>query len=364
MLKYAGIDFGNDSIKLVLENQKSPLVIPNVISSGYSRQILQEEESPLKALDVIVNSHALSNNNLRYFVGELAIEDEDKSELEETENKAESDQSLIVALTSLAYMGLVNTQRAVQDEQLEIEYILGTGLPVRSFVKYHEVLRNKLIGQHEVTFISTPKLQNKKVKLNIRDAYVSIEGAAAIYHIATHDNLEIKDPELYEGCIGVCEIGALTTDFPVIKQMNIDNRFSYGEQMGMANYLDSIIRDVEDRYDYSFPSRAKIVQRIKEQNYMIQKIGEGQSDIKPIVDHYFNRASKRIVELIKKRWKKYPDIQQFYVIGGGAIALNPYLLEEAGSMKLHFVEESELLNVLGYLKLARKNLASSIDRPS
>ena len=198
--------------------------------------------------------------------------------------------------------------------------------------------------------------QNRKVKLHIKKAVVSIEGAAALYHMATYDSLQVKDEQLYRGCIGICEIGALTTDFPVIKNMNIDNQFSTGEQFGLGMYLDGIIRDVEDQYGYRFPSRAKLVGRIRNDDMIIQRIGEGQANIKPIVDTYFTRAAQRIFELIKKRWNKYPDIECFYVIGGGAAALRPYLIQAAGDVKLRFVDNSELQNVHGYLKLAKQRL--------
>ncbi|WP_223192363.1 hypothetical protein [Paenibacillus sedimenti] len=46
MNKLAGIDIGNDSIKLVLDGAKEPLVIPNIIAPGYERHILQEEDAP------------------------------------------------------------------------------------------------------------------------------------------------------------------------------------------------------------------------------------------------------------------------------------------------------------------------------
>jgi plasmid segregation protein ParM len=357
MIKLAGIDIGNDSIKLVLDGSREPLIIPNIVAPGYDRHILQEEDSPIKALDVMVYSPALAHNNQRYFVGLLASEHEDNIELEETDNKALSDQSLVVALTALAYAGI--TGQSIGTASFggdEVEYVIGTGLPVRSYAKYHASFEQRLVGEHEVTFLTTPQLRGRKVKVIIRRAVVSIEGAAALYNLATHDSLQVRDEEIYNGCIGVCEIGALTTDLPVVNRMNIDNHFSYGEQMGLANYLDLIIRDVEDAYGYTFPSRVKLAQRIKDRNYTIQRIGEGQMDIKPIVDQYFGRAAVRIVDLIKKRWKKYPDIQCFYVIGGGAAALKPYLLEAAGPIRLRFVAESELQNMYGYLKVARSRI--------
>jgi plasmid segregation protein ParM len=361
MIKLAGIDIGNDSIKLVLDGSREPLVIPNIIAPGYERHILQEEDSPWKALDVMIYSPSLSQRNQRYFVGQLALEHEDNLELEDTDNKAISDQSLIVALTALAYQGLVgqalNPGYGTVDE---VEYTLGTGLPVRAFAKYNQQFEQRLLGEHEVTFLSTPQFHNRKIKVSIRKVAVSIEGAAAMFHLATHESLQVKDEEIYNGCIGVCEIGALTTDFPVIKRMAIDNHFSHGEQIGVATYLDAVIRDVEDAYGYVFPSRAKLVQRIKNREFTIQLLGEGQVDIRPIVDQHFRRAALRMIEMIKKRWRKYPDIQCFYVIGGGASALKPYIQEAAGSLKLRFANESEFLNMYGYLKVAKSRLNQTV----
>ncbi|SFL11437.1 plasmid segregation protein ParM [Paenibacillus sp. 1_12] len=357
-MKLAGIDIGNDSIKVVLDGVREPLMIQNIVAPGYERHIFQEEDSPLKALDVVVHSPRLSKNNQRYFVGLLAMENEDSMELEETDNKAVSDQSLVVALTALAYAGLVSQSATANGygNIEEVEYTLGTGLPVRSYSYYNKMFEDRLVGEHEVTFLTTPTLRNRKVKVSIRRAIISIEGAAALFHMATHDNLQVRDEELHQGCIGICEIGALTTDFPVINKMSIDNQFSTGEQIGMATYLDSIIRDVEDQYGYRFPSRAKLVQRIKKNDFTIRRIGEGQSSMKQVVDLYFSRAANKIVDLIKKRWKKHPDIQCFYVIGGGAAALRSYIVEAAGPIKLRFVDESELLNVNGYLKLAKNKI--------
>jgi plasmid segregation protein ParM len=361
MIKLAGIDIGNDSIKLVLDGSREPLIVPNVVAPGYDRHILQEEDSPEKALDVTVNSPSLAQRNQRYFVGLLAVEHEDNMELEETDNKALSDQSLIVALTALAYAGITGSGYAQSGYGGdEVEYVIGTGLPVRTYAKFHEAFEQRLVGEHEVTFLTTPQLSGRRVKVIIRRAVVSIEGAAALYNLATLDSLQVRDDELYYGCIGVCEIGALTTDLPVVKRMNIDNHFSYGEQFGLANYLDLIMRDVEDAYGYRFPSRAKLVQRIKDRNFIIQMLGEGQVDIRNIVEPYFQRAATRIAELIRKRWRKYPDIQCFYVLGGGAAALKPYLQEAAGSMKLRFVTDSELQNMYGYLKVARSRMNQAV----
>lgn len=108
MTKLAGIDVGNDSIKVVLDGSTTPLMVPNIVTPGYDRHILQKEDAALKALDVIVYSPSLKQNNRRWFVGTLATELEDNYELEETDNKALSDQSLIVALTALAYAGIAS----------------------------------------------------------------------------------------------------------------------------------------------------------------------------------------------------------------------------------------------------------------
>jgi plasmid segregation protein ParM len=359
MIKLAGIDIGNDSIKLVIDGEQETIMVPNIVAPGYERAILQEEDSPLKGLDVMVHSPRLARSNQRFFIGQLAMENADNVELEDMDNKALSDQSLIVALTALAYAGISGQNQSGSSFNStfdEVEYVLGTGLPVRTYAKFHKVFEDRLVGEHEVTFLTTPQLRNRKVKVTIRKAVISVEGAAALFHLATHDNLQVKDEELYYGCIGICEMGALTTDFPVLKRMSIDNQFSTGEQIGLAMYLDYIIHDVEDTYGYRYPSRTKLTQRIKKAEYTIQRVGEGQANIKPIVDAYFTRAAQRIVDLIKKRWKKYPDIECFYVLGGGATALKPYIIELSNSMRLRFVEDSDLQNVYGYLKMAKSKV--------
>ncbi|TVY02940.1 ParM/StbA family protein [Cohnella terricola] len=361
MFRLAGIDIGNDSVKLVVNETSEPIIIPNIVSPGYERHILQEEDAPLKALDVMVYSPSLKKKGQRYFVGQLASEDQDNAELEETDNKATSDQSLIVALTALAYASITNAANTLQPGQTidQAEYVIGTGLPVRAYARYHQIFEERLVGEHEVTFLSTPKLRGRTIRINIRRAIISIEGAAALFHMATHENLQVRDEELYYGCIGICEMGALTTDFPVVKRMSIDNQFSTGEQLGLASYLDSIIRDVEDQFGYRFASRTKLIQRIRKQEFIIQRVGEGQADIRPIVQNYFGRAAQKIVDLIRKRWKKYPDIQCFYVLGGGAAALKPYILDVAENMRLRFVDNSELQNVYGYLKLAKNKTSQA-----
>ncbi|MFC5471435.1 hypothetical protein ACFPPD_22350 [Cohnella suwonensis] len=361
MLKLAGIDIGNDSVKLVVNGGSEPVIVPNIVSPGYERHILQEEDSPLKALDVMVYSPKLKKKNQRYFVGLLASEDQDNAELEETDNKATSDQSLVVALTALAYASVTSVAYSLQPGQTidQVEYVIGTGLPVRTYARFHQQFEERLVGEHEVTFLSTPKLRGRTVRINIRRAVVSIEGAAALFHMATHENLQVRDEELYHGVIGICEMGALTTDFPVVKRMSIDNQFSTGEQLGLASYLDYIIRDVEDQFGYRFPSRTKLIQRIRRNEFHIQRVGEGQADIRQIVDNYFGRAAQKIVDLIRKRWKKYPDIQCFYVLGGGAAALKPYILDAADNMRLRFVDDSELQNVYGYLKLAKNKTSQT-----
>ncbi|GGH12788.1 ParM/StbA family protein [Paenibacillus segetis] len=362
MIRFAGIDVGNDSVKLVVDGSQQPIIIPSVVSPGYDRHVLQEEDSPIKALDVRIYSPKLKKKNERYFVGLLAMEDQDNSELEETDNKATSDQSLVVALTALAFAALTGkTYSSTEGGKEEVEYIIGTGLPVRTFVSFHTIFEERLVGEHEVTFLSTPELRGKTVRVNIRRAVVSVEGAAALFHLATNDNLQIRNEELHSGVIGVCEIGALTTDFPVVKRMNIDNQFSTGEQFGLATYLDAIIRDVEDQFGYRFASRAKLIQRIRNREFTIQRVGEGKADIRPIVDVYFGRAAQKLVDLIKKRWKKYPDIECFYVLGGGAAALRTYMVDSAGNMRLRFEENSELLNVHGYLKLAKNKAVPAVN---
>lgn len=359
MVRSIGLDIGNDSIKLVMEGGR--LAIPNIVAPGSPRNLLREEDNVLEALDVEVFSRSLTGGWKQFFVGELAVEDEDNLEMSELENKVESEQSLIVTLVALAVTALSKSESFTENPVVE-EFVIGSGLPIRQYAKYKDALIQRLEGEHEVKFVSTPKYRGRTVRIIIKKVTVGIEGAAAILNIATNDDLSVKDETAYHGTVGVCEIGALTTDFPIMKKLQPDNRFSHGEYFGIASYLDAIRQDVYDKFGYNFQSRAKLIKRIRESSYLINLVGERRADIKPVVDEHFRRAAVRVVELIQKRWAKYPDAQAFYVLGGGAGALRPYIEERThGKLPLRFVNDSEWMNAAGYLKMLNNRGMNSED---
>lgn len=363
MVRSIGLDIGNDSVKLVMEGGR--LAIPNIVAPGSPRNLLREEDNVLEALDVEVYSRSLTGGWKHYFVGELAVEDEDNMEMSEVENKVESEQSLIVTLVALAVTELSRSE-SFTENPLIAEYVIGTGLPIRQFSRYREAFIQRLEGEHEVKFVTTPKYRGRTVRIVVKKVTVGIEGASAILNIATNDDLSVKDEMAYYGTVGICEIGALTTDFPIMKKLQPDNRFSHGEYFGIASYLDAIRQDVYEKFGYNFQSRAKLVKRIRESSYLINLVGERRGDIKPIVDEHFKRASFRIVDLIQKRWTKYPDAQAFFVLGGGATALRSYIEEQThGKLPLRFVNDSEWQNAAGYLKMLKnQGITEPIDKPS
>lgn len=351
MVRSVGLDIGNDSVKLVLDGGR--LAIPNIVAPGSPRNLLREEDNVLEALDVEVYSRSLTGGWKHYFVGELAVEDEDNLEMSEIENKVESEQALLVTLVTLAVAAL-NRAEPFAENPLVAEYVVGTGLPIRQFARYREKLIQRLEGEHEVKFLTTPKYKGRTVRVVVKKVTVGIEGAAAVFNLATGDDLSVKDETAYYGTVGVCEIGSLTTDFPIMKKLQPDNRFSHGEYFGIASYLDAIRQDVYEKFGYNFQSRAKLAKRVRESSYLINLIGERRADIKPIVDEHFRRAAIRVVDLIHKRWTKYPDAQAFYVLGGGAAALRPYIEEIThGKLPLRFVGDSEWQNAAGYLKMLK-----------
>lgn len=363
MVKSIGLDIGNDSVKLAMEGGR--LSIPNIVAPGSPRNLLREEENVLEALDVEVYSRSLTGGWRHYFVGDLAVEDEDNMEMSEIDNKVESDQALIVSLVALAVAALSRSD-SFTDNPLVAEYAIGTGLPIRQFARYREAFIQRLEGEHEVKFVSTPKYRGRTVRIIVKKVAVGIEGAAAILNIATQDDLSVKDEMAYYGTVGVCEIGALTTDFPILKKMQPDNRFSHGEYFGIASYLDAIRQDIYEKFGYHFQSRAKLAKRIRESSYLINLVGERRGDIKPIVDEHFKRAAVRVVDMIQKRWAKYPDAQAFYVLGGGAGALRPYIEDLTHSkLPLRFVNDSEWQNAAGYLKMLKNQAYSdSLEKSS
>ncbi|MEK4031399.1 ParM/StbA family protein [Pseudobacillus sp. FSL P4-0506] len=328
-MRLASVDIGNDAVKAYLNGLQETLYIPNVIAELPDRTIVEMEKEPLNALHVEVQSSALKETSKRFAVGKLASKYPNNDELTPENDKSSSDQPIVLLLTTLA----IDATRHFEEHDgiIEATYILSTGLPLDETKReLNKVFRKKLkSGQHQVTFLKTPELEGKTVRIKFEQVLVNTEGFAAYIDLTTNDDGSTKNEELIGKTILINDIGGLSTDSAIItKEAEVDNEYSDGIKQGVSTYLDNIIRKVYKEYKYTIKSRRALVEIITnedpEEQYYIWKDGNRIS-IKALIDSELMILAKEEYKLIKNLWRSVPDIRLAYQIGGGSVILRPYL---------------------------------------
>ncbi|MBK5463442.1 ParM/StbA family protein [Peribacillus sp. TH27] len=367
MARFVSIDIGNDAVKGFLGDLETRLYIPNVIANVQDREIVEMEKNPLNALHVEITSSALKNKNGSFAVGKLASKYPNNDELTPDQDKADSDQPVIMLLTSLAYDAV--GQFTEEDGVIEASYYLSTGLPLDETKqgKAKEFRKKLKSSQHEVKFLKTPSLEGKIVRIKFEQVLVNTEGFAAFVDLTTNNDGSTKNEDLIGKTLLINDIGGLSTDSAIISaEAEVDNEYSNGIKKGVSTYLDNIIRKVYTKFKYTIKSRRTLVEIITneqpEEQYHIWVNGNRVS-IKDIIDEELSVLAKEEYKLIKDMWRNVPDIRLAYQIGGGSLVLKPYLSELNQSEKnypLRFVSEDDSIWMItrAYFKILLMYLQS------
>lgn len=367
MARFVSIDIGNDAVKGFLGDLETRLYIPNVIAQVEDREIVEMEKNPLNALHVEITSSALKNKNGCYAVGKLASKYPNNDELTPDQDKADSDQPIIMLLTSLAYDAVGKFTE--DDGIIEASYYLSTGLPLDETKqgKAKEFRKKLKSSQHEVKFLKTPSMEGKIVRIKFEQVLVNTEGFAAFVDLTTNNDGSTKNEDLIGKTLLINDIGGLSTDSAIISaEAEVDNEYSNGIKKGVSTYLDNIIRKVYTKHKYTIKSRRTLVEIITndqpEEQYHIWVNGNRVS-IKDIIDGELSVLAKEEYKLIKDMWRNVPDIRLAYQIGGGSLVLKPYLSEMNQSDKnypLRFVSEDDSIWMItrAYFKILLMYLQS------
>ncbi len=343
--RLAAVDIGNYSVKARFDDHT--VQIPNVIADEVDeRNIVSLENEPLDGLHVSIVSGALKKGKGTYAVGKLAADYAENNELTPSDDKALSDQGLVLLLTTLA---LDAVEHFADDHGVvEARYLLSTGLPLKE-------VRNKLRStfqerleknHHEITFLDTPKFSGKKVRISFERALVGSEGYAAMIELVTDDEGNTRNEELSSAFVLIHDIGGLSTDSAIIKpNCIIDNVHSDGMRLGVSPYLDTIIDRVDNEYRYRFHSRLGLLRVItSESNRFHIHVRGNRTNIKPIVDEILYPLAQEEYKQIRKLWSAVPEIQYAFLIGGGSILLREYLEQinhNEDNYPLRFLESNE-----------------------
>jgi len=354
--KKRGADLGNSGLKYVKGLGKDPanrLFIPNSVypvAASMVRESMDDEQT-LKTLDFIIRApHYPEIHDQRFFVGELALKFQ-QFETSARTKKTENPYILIPALAALAL--------EAEESGEEINYQIVVGLPVSEFKNKaaRQAFEKKLQGTYEIEFVSTADRQGWTVKLHIA-AKVTPEGLAVIFNQQTDDKVRMVKPDWKGQAMGVIDIGDFTTDLPIMNEDGKpDSELSTGLMIGIATALDNILVHLERETGRQL-NRQRVVQAIKK-GYKLQH-GKEQKDIKAICDEHFENIAKQIMTQLKSIINGSTgmlDVVRFFVCGGGAILLKPYLealSDEIPSEMVWLTDDVDPVyqNAEGYYKIA------------
>ncbi len=355
MKKIVGVDIGNDSMKYYDGSQDNMSIMPNVIAESieldhFVDHFEVQQGSILDFLDVKIESQGQLLGH--YFVGRLAEKNPKHiQEMFTGNNKADENQIMISLLALLA----AKTAEPKKQGKVEATFTLGLGLPLKDYVSSKQVLIDKLVGTHKVTFNSwVPQVANQVVVLHIEQAYIFPEGSAALINYTYNDQGEVVNSDYLKELVGICDIGLHTTDMPVLRNMAVvsDSHLTTSLNEGMAQPLDAIIRRVYKEFKgWKFKSRYHLVECITRKNCMITDRGTVHN-IRSIVEEEFKRFTNKIANHIHNKWYEEREIKVIFLVGGGAIAMRPFLepvLEDKG-YNLYMPELPQYQNAMGFYK--------------
>jgi plasmid segregation protein ParM len=326
------VDIGNYGVKALFNGlgKENEVYIQNVIAQmKESREVVEIEKNLIDGLHVEILSGALKKGKGIYGVGTLATTIEGNDELTEDSKKSDSDQPIVMLLTTLAYDAVKNFPE--KDGIIEATYLLSTGLPLAEAKTkgIRKAFKEKLqTSQHEVRFLDVPHVSGKKVRIKFIDVVVNTEGHAAMIDLTTNDDGSIKNEDLTQMTILIQDIGGLSTDGAILTPKGVDNQNSDGINKGVSPYLDEIIQRVEREFGYRIKSRAELVEvlttdKTEEKNHIYVK--GSRKSIKAIADDVLEELAREEYKLTKRLWSKVPSVRQAYYIGGGATTLKPYI---------------------------------------
>jgi len=345
------------------DKQDQRVLIPNVIATAdRQRPYFEPEKDPLSGLHVSINSGALQNVRGMHYVGQLAAQAEDKEEVPAAAKKSESDQHYIVLLTSLAYLAVkLAKEQGHGSDEIEATFSLGASLSINECkdVKSRKRFKERLTGFHQIEFLQTPGLEDVKVKLQIQDAKVGLEGVPALMALTTNPNGSMKNEEVANSAVMVADIGGGSMDIPIITPDGVMNTFTDGDDIGTNHYLDKIIEDIAIKKNIQLKSRGQLLRYLLQGKYEISYKGH-KYNIKDIIDQHLGSLAQKTYKAIDKQWSKMPEVDYCYLVGGGSVVLSPYIKqvnEAPGTNTLpirfcHPVSESIWLNAIGNRRVA------------
>ena len=389
----AGIDAGNTSIKLQLEDENT-VTYENIYAKRSaidmnSEYELNSKRTPNKRnikrfLDVEVID---GDNKYSFIFGEQAKKY--KTELTERPNdyKANDKQLVMNSIVSLANTIISNEMnndnwKEILKDEMSYDASISVGLP---FYEYHiegkkEEYKNNFKKTFKINFLN-PSYPIKTMNLNIKNVDVDIEGNSAIKQTIFEKGIMDKPlNEIVNKAIVMIDIGCYSIDVvggrfledededgEVFVDFEIVKKLSDGINIGVGSALDNVIMQVKNAYSKEIAqhrvfTRQEIAEAFESENKCIPGT---KYNIEPYytneIESLGEKIGKLFVDMINAAGYK-EEIHSIYIAGGGS--LNKILLEKFKSYlvdsnydvnKIQVSENPLYANARGYYNIALSN---------
>lgn len=298
-------------------------------------------EPPQDVLDEIkveIISEAITGGFGRYLIGEAATKEEMKDEYFRGRKKWNSDNHIIMHLVATAYTAIMTKNYDVNpDGVLEVEAVLGTGLPVDEYKQEDarkEFKRKLSRHTHTIKFFRDAcdaRFSGKTVKIKYKRVVLGNEAAAAHLVLSRDENGHPRQdkPHTQRNYLIVVIGGGTMEIAPVIKGKPDINKAT-SEPFGVNPVIDRIRKKLSAE-DVFLPRRQDFVElalRDEDERYQINKSGTDEIiNFSDKVRAEFLPLANAALSNIKKMLNGFAGIEAIEILGGTPVILRPYLDE-------------------------------------
>lgn len=334
-VKYAGIDLGYDSVKLVTDKMKrinqKPLVFPSLAKEKTS-SLVDEKDLGLGqgfSKDRMLIEVRDNNDWFYYMVGEYILNQFESGGANYEVDKYQTTGELAKFLAGF-------TELYPEADKIVIDQLV-TGLPVQAHRNHKEAMKKRFEGKFEARIYNNEGEKVNKV-YEIKNVTVIPQAAGAlIYQMNQKGDIDFEND-----VIPFLDVGGRTTDGMVYNRGEIIDDSPFSVETGMSN----VFRDVGTELNI-------------DPNLIREKIIEGEDtithnqndkSIRELVDKYSHSASRDIAQATRNQWRDFISlVNKIYVVGGGASKLESYLKEDFGKIDVEVIQKPQIANVLGYI---------------
>ncbi len=359
-LTLVGTDAGNKNLKILVDGDKEPVIIPNVVGDvrdfkGLVGIFDKKNKNPINCLDVSIKSNGKELG--RKYVGNLAIQ-KGSTERPLNKEKYNDDDILFATLTGIAY-ALYDSVNPIKTVNLA----LGTCLPTKEYLDKQkiDIHEKRFIGTHEVKF-HDKVFNGASISIKIYDGNIitSPEGTIALFNIMADEKGDIlsdyenSEDELYI----IVDIGGGTTDISATMNLeqipelvdSMEQGILYAEQMIIQHIR---LEGSDKGRDFTI-SAPELDYNIRKKNYKLA-FNKEIIDIKKHVDMEFSRLWADLSKILNNKIQLMPPnlkrhIAGIVLTGGSSILLEKYINKTIGEYDLTLSKTPLKDNVEGCLK--------------